>query len=85
MIFCYGVGDYMSDVSVDEIRRMIYEVERKILSLQANNRLKKRYLAKISYMLQVLRLIPCKKNVLENWVLPDERILYLRETEKGLI
>lgn len=60
-----------SIISIKEIRRELWKTERLLRTFKCRNRLEQKYLSKMQYMLMHLRMYPCKKNVMNNWVMPD--------------
>ena len=64
--------DNRKEISVDEVRKILFDCRRKLMNKKANNnRLSKKYLSKMQYMIMWLGLIPINKNVLDNWIMPD--------------
>ena len=59
-------------LKTDDIRKIVFEARNKLMGVESvNNRLNKKYLAKVRYMLFWLSLIPVRKEVMDNWEMPD--------------
>jgi len=61
----------MSDVTVRQIRHELLLCQKRIRRIRPKNKLKYKYHSKICYMLMHLRMIPCERNTIEGWIMPD--------------
>ena len=57
--------------TVQDVRKELFYTEKRLRNYKMKNKLSKKYLTKISYMLMHLRMYPCKKLILDNWHMPD--------------
>ena len=62
---------------VKEIRNQIRQAYYRTGKINGRNKLEKKYIAKLRYMLFFLGsgLVLCKKKLIENWEMPDDRIV----------
>lgn len=64
------------EISVNEIRKELFKLDRKLRKYKGKNKLVDSYLTKVRYMLFWMRCIRIDKETLRGWGMPDHGTIY---------
>lgn len=58
-------------ITVNEVRKELHSVYKRLCKVNGHNKLTKKYVAKMRYMMFWLQLLSCRKDIVDGFYMPD--------------